>query len=154
MYINDSIEIVEAPISADDYLRLVEDVGWKRFVNPGPLSVPFGIQFAFVGVESENPSAGHINELFYSDGTLPCVFGGSPRGDIADDCSGTTPLSRLGRGTWSNILSAVVIGMKTLVSLDSISTPWNDSWSRFWENSVPITVNQTSLIFTARPMGS
>ncbi|MCH8296369.1 TolB family protein, partial [Candidatus Poribacteria bacterium] len=30
MYINDSIEIVEAPISADDYLRLVEDVGWKR----------------------------------------------------------------------------------------------------------------------------
>ena len=53
MYINDSIEIVEAPISADDYLRLVEDVGWKRFVNPGPLSVPFGIQFAFVGVESE-----------------------------------------------------------------------------------------------------
>ena len=34
MYINDSIEIVKEPISVDDYLRLVEDVGWKRFVNP------------------------------------------------------------------------------------------------------------------------
>jgi hypothetical protein len=29
-----SIEIVEEPIAVDDYVRLVEDVGWKRFVDP------------------------------------------------------------------------------------------------------------------------
>lgn len=28
------IEIVVQPIPAEDYLRLVVDVGWKRFVNP------------------------------------------------------------------------------------------------------------------------
>ncbi|MFZ1756712.1 MAG: GNAT family N-acetyltransferase [Caldilineaceae bacterium] len=30
----EQIEIVVQPIPAEDYLRLVVDVGWKRFVNP------------------------------------------------------------------------------------------------------------------------
>ena len=34
MSFSTTIEIVEEPIAVDDYLRLVEDVGWKRFVAP------------------------------------------------------------------------------------------------------------------------